>query len=346
MENNLEKVKTSIENLKNRKSKMYFLVQDTKGNPKASVKYIYEMAYVLKQKGFNSVMLYEKSDYTGVSEWLDKKFMDELEHSYIEGQNLQIAPEDFIILPEVFGFVMEQIKNLPCGKIVLSQSYRYILETLQPGQTWAQSGFLKCITTTEKQKEYLEGVMRQTTVDVLEPTIGENFIRRDLPPLPIVAVHTREQSETINLIKTFYLKYPQYRWFTFKDMRGLSEVEFADTLKECFLSVWIDEISSFGTFPLESMNCGVPVMGIVPDLQPEWMKEDNGLWVNDKVSLPDFIADFIQNWLEDNIKPELYEKGLETSQKFTNKEKFENNVVSLFEKYINTRIESLEQQIS
>jgi len=129
-------------------------------------------------------------------------------------------------------------------------------------------------------------------------------------------------------------------------MRGLSEVEFADTLKECFLSVWIDEISSFGTFPLESMNCGVPVMGIVPDLQPEWMKEDNGLWVNDKVSLPDFIADFIQNWLEDNIKPELYEKGLETSQKFTNKEKFENNVVSLFEKYINTRIESLEQQIS
>jgi hypothetical protein len=347
MENNTtEKVQQSIENLRNKTSKIYFLVQDTKNNAKASVRFIYEMAYAIKQNGFNPIMLHEKKDYTSVSEWLDDKYMTELPHQAIEGENLQIAPEDFIVLPEIFGFVMEQIKNLPCGKIVLAQSYRYILETLQPGQSWAQFGFFKCITTSEKQKEYIERVMKQTSYDIVSPTISSYFEPRALPPMPIIAVHTKEQTDTVNLIKTFYLKFPQYRWFTFKDMRGLSEKEFAETLKECFLSVWIDDDSAFGTFPLESMSCGVPVMARIPNIQPEWMTENNGLWVTDKTLMPDFVADFIQNWLEDNIKPELYEEGFKTAEKYKNKQEFESNVVTLFEGYLKTRADSFESQIS
>ena len=347
MENNItEKVKQSIQNLTEKKSRLYFLVQDTKDNAKASVRFIYEIAYALKTNGFNPIILHEKNDYTGVSKWLDEKYMTEIPHKSIENQNLEISPEDFIILPEIFGFIMDQIKNLPCGKIILSQCYSYIVETLQPGQNWAQFGFLKCITTTEKQKEYLERIMRQTTYDVLTPTLGEEFEPRKLPPMPIVAVHTRDQSDTINLIKTFYLKFPQYRWFTFKDMRGLSEKEFAETLKECFLSVWIDDESSFGTFPLESMSCGVPVIGKSPNIQPEWMKEDNGIWVIDKTLMTDFIADFIQNWLEDNVKPELYAEMEKTANQYKNKQLFESNVVKLFEGYLTTRAESFESQVS
>lgn len=347
MENNItEKVKQSIQNLTEKKSRIYFLVQDTKDNAKASVRFIYEIAHALKTNGFNPIILHEKNDYSGVSKWLDEKYMTEIPHKSIENQNLEISPEDFIILPEIFGFIMDQIKNLPCGKIILSQCYSYILETLQPGQSWAQFGFLKCITTSEKQKDYLEKVMRQTTYDILTPTIGQEFEPRKLPPMPIVAVHTRNQSDTVNLIKTFYLKFPQYRWFTFKDMRGLSEKEFAETLKECFLSVWIDDESSFGTFPLESMACGVPVIAKSPDIQPEWMKEDNGIWVIDKTLMSDFVADFIQNWLEDNVKPELYVEMEKTAQKYKNKQLFESNVVKLFDSYIKTRIEAFESQIT
>lgn len=343
---NKEKVLQSIQTLKDKKSKIYLLVQDAKENAKASIRLIYEIAYTLKMNGFNPIILHEKNDYTGVSKWMDEKYMTELPHKSIEGQNLEISPEDFIVLPEIFGFIMDQIKDLPCGKIVLSQCYRYVLETLQPGQNWAQFGFLKCITTTAKQKEYLERIMRQTTFDIIEPTIGEHFEPRKLPPMPIVAVHSRDQSETINLIKTFYLKFPQYRWFTFKDMRGLSEQEFAETLKECFLSVWIDEDSSFGTFPIESMSCGIPVLGKIPNIQPEWMTENNGIWVTDKTLMADFIADFIQNWLEDNIKPEIVEESLKTAEKYKNKQSFDSNVVSLFEGYLKTRAESFESQIS
>lgn len=340
-----EKVELSIKNLKDKKARIFFLVQDTKGNAKASVRYIYQMAKTLYDNGFNPVILHEKNDFTKVSSWLSGEY-DELEHQSIENQNLQISPEDFLIVPEIFAFVMDQLKNLPCSKIVLAQSYSYILETLNPGQTWSQFGFVKCITTNKKQKEYIESIMKQNTFDIITPYISEVFKPKELPPMPIIGVHTKEHSDTVNIIKSFYLKFPQYRWFTFRDLRGLSEEEFANSVRECFLNVWIDDESGFGTFPLESMACGIPVIGKVPDLQPDWMNENNGVWVKDKLIIIDVIADFIQNWLEDNIKPEIYESMKETSKEFINKQNFENQVVDLFSSFMDKRAELLEEQIS
>ena len=347
MENELkEKVKLSIENLKSKKCRLYFMVQDTKGNAKGSIRYIYQLALSLKNSGYNPIILHEKNDYTSVSSWLGEEYMNKLPHKSLEGQNLEVSPEDFIILPEIFGYVMDQIKNLPCGKIVLTQAYRYMLETLQPGQTWSQFNFLKCITTTENQKTYIESIMKSVNVDVLSPYISDVFSKRELPAMPIVGVHSREQSDTINIIKSFYLKYPQYRWFTFRDLRGLSELEFSNSIKECCLSVWVDRESGFGTFPIESMACGVPVMGIIPNMQPGWMNENNGIWVDDYNSLPDFIADFLQNWLEDNINYSFLDKMDETVSSFKNKESFEQKASKLFDTYIQVRLESFESQIN
>jgi len=346
MENQLqEKVKQSIKILREKQARIYFLVQDTKGNAKASTRLIYQMAKTLKDNGFNPIILHEKSDYAGVVAWLDEEYMS-LPHRAIEGQNLEISPEDFLVIPEIFGFVMEQVKQLPCAKIVFTQQYAHMLETLQPGQTWNQFGFLKCITTSSKQKEYIERVMRQVSFDIIDPLITEEFTPKTTPAMPIIGVHTKEQSDAINLIKTFYLKFPQYRWFTFRDLRGLSEKEFANSLRECFLSVWIDDHSGFGTFPLESMKSNVPVIGKVPNLSPDWMSEDNGIWVTDQTLLPDLVADYAQNWLEDNIDPQIYEKMKQTVERYTDKQKFESSIVSLFDGYLTTRADAFENQIS
>jgi hypothetical protein len=346
MENQLQdKVKQSITILREKQARIYFLVQDTKGNAKASVRLIYQMAKTLKDNGFNPIILHEKSDYAGVVAWLNEEYMS-LPHRAIEGQNLEISPEDFLVIPEVFGFVMDQVKQLPCAKIVLTQQYAHMLETLQPGQTWNQFGFLKCITTSSKQKEYIERVMRQISFDIIDPLIGEEFTAKTTPAMPIIGVHTKEQSDAINLIKTFYLKFPQYRWFTFRDLRGLSEKEFANSLRDCFLSVWIDDHSGFGTFPLESMKSNVPVIGKVPNLSPDWMSEDNGIWVTDQTLLPDLVADYAQNWLEDNIDPQIYEKMKETVERYTDKQTFESSIVSLFDGYLTARADAFENQIS
>ena len=340
------KLEESIQKMRDKKSRIYFIVQDTKGNAKASIRYIYEMAMSLKNNGFNAIILHETPEYFGVTDWLGEEYMTNLDHKSIEGTNLEISPEDLIVIPEIYGFIMDQITKLPCGKIVLSQSYDYIFETLQPGQTWTQLGFHKCITTSEKQKEYISSTMRSVSVDVIEPTISEVFEKQKFPPKTIIGVHTRDHRDTVNLIKTFYTKFPQYRWITFRDLRGLSQEEFTNAMKESFSSVWIDNISSFGTFPLESMKMGIPVIGLVPNLTPEWMNEENGIWINNQNMLVDVIADFIQNWLEDNINPKLYEEMEITINKLSTQEKFDSEVVELFTKMIDNRADSFESQLS
>ena len=341
----IQKVEQSIKNLKDKNSKIYLLVQDTKGNAKASVAYIYNMGLALMEDGFNVIMLHEKNDYYGVDSWLGEEYM-KIPHTFIEGQNLGVTPEDFIVIPEIYGFVMEQITKLPCGKIVLTQAYDHILETLQPGQSWSLLGFYKCITTSNMVKEYLENTMRGISYDVLEPFISESFTKQKLPNKPIVAVHTRDQRDTLNLIKSFYLKFPQYRWVTFKDMRGLSIEQFADELKNCFISVWVDETSSYGTFPLESMKTNIPVIGLAPNIVPEWMNEDNGLWINNKTQMVDYLADYIQNWLEDNTNPKIITEMEKTVESLPTKDNFYKKVKELFNDYVEKRAITFEEQLN
>jgi hypothetical protein len=343
---NHEKLEMSINKMKEKLSRIYFMVQDTKGNAKASVRYIYQMALTLKRNGYNAIILHEKPEYFGVSSWLGEEYMTELDHRAIEGTSLEISPDDLIIIPEIYGFVMDQITKLPCGKIVLSQAFDHVFETLQPGQSWTQLGFYKCITTSEKQKELIQSVMRNVTVDVVAPYISDVFQKNEYPPKTIINIHTRDQRDTANLIKSFYVKFPQYRWITFRDLRGLSENEFAEAMKDSFISVWIDQTSSFGTFPLESMKMGIPVLGLVPDIVPSWMNEDNGLWVNNKTIIVDVLSDFIQNWLEDNLNPELFDRMNLTLETISNKEKFENETLSLFGDIFEKRITSFEDQLS
>ena len=341
----ISKIEKSVENLKNKTSKIYLVVQDTKGNAKASIAYIYNLALSLKNNGFNPIILHEKPDYTGVASWLGEEY-DELPHQSIEGQSLQVAPDDFIVVPELFAFIMSQITQLSCGKIVLCQAYDNMLETLNPGETWSQFGFYKCITTSEEQKDQIREIMKNVSFDILTPFISDNFKPSNLPAKTIVSIHSRDQRDTINIIKGFYLKYPQYRWVTLSDMRGLSEEEFSKKLSESFVSVWIDEVSGYGTFPLESMKSNVPVIGLVPNLLPNWISEDNGIWVNNKTQIIDVIADHLQNWLEDNISEEFHEKMKSTVETLPTKEDFNTQSVSLFEEYFSTRQKSFEDQLS
>lgn len=340
----IKKVELSIEKLREKTSRIYLMVQDTKGNAKAGIRHVYQIALTLKNNGFNPIILHESNDYTGVSEWLGEEYM-EIPHQSIEGQNLQISPEDFVIVPELYGHVMEQIKNLPCGKIVMCQAYDYMLETIQPGMNWAMNGFLKGITTNELQKTFISGIMKNTSLDIITPLIPEMFTNKTIPAKPIISIHTRDQRDTMKIIKSFYLKYPQFRWVTFRDMRGLSQEEFVTNLQESFVSVWVDDISGFGTFPLESMACGTPVIGKVPNMKPEWMSDTNGVWTYELNNMVDIVAEYTQNWLEDNISDSLYQSGMDTVTPYQDVKDFESIVVSTFSTYLSTRLENFQTQL-
>ena len=312
---NIAQLKDAITKIENNQGEFYFLTINTKGVQKASVAMNYELVRMLTQKGYTAHIMHQEEDYTE-PDWLGEEYTG-LSHKCISRNEIQVSASDTVFIPEIYGSVLEQIKTFPCEKIIFCQSYDYIFETLQPGVTWTHYGINRCLTTCESQKAYLESIMPGLSVEVIPFYFPEYFEQPKAPKPPVIAIHTREARDTAKIIKTFYVKYPQFRWIAFKDMRNLPRKKFAEALQETCVSVWVDDISGFGTFPLESMKSGVPVIGKIPNLKPEWLEEDNGFWTYDFNSLVDVINAYVKTWLEDSVPETLYEKMDSTVSKYT-----------------------------
>lgn len=340
----LEQLENALVKLKNKESKLYFLTQDTVGNATASVNTNYQYVKHLIDAGYKAYILHEKTEYKGVSSWLDEEYSN-LPHANIEGGELKVGPQDFVIIPEIFGHVLEQLKDMPCTKIMLSQCYDYILETLQPGFGWPNYNVNKCITTTQEQAEYIKKLFPSVETTIITPTIPEYFKDSEKPKKPIICVHTRDQRETMKLIKGFYLQNPQFKWVTFKDLRGLSRKDFAKSISESCVSVWVDRISSYGTFPLESMMCKTPVVGVLPIMKPSWLTNENGVWAFDESKLVEVLGNYMKNWLEDSLPTSLYEK-MDGTVKSLPKDSERDGIISYFDKLMSEKISELDISIN
>jgi len=349
MEDKEKGILETLQKLNDKNFGIYFFTIDTKGNATAGIATIYEHVKVLNQLGYKAYILHEKKDYTSVAGWLGEEYA-KLPHVSIESQDLKVSASDFIVIPEVFTNVMEQTKNFPCKRIVFSQSYDYILELLMLGAKWSDYGITDVITTTDKQKDYISSLFPGSRIDVVPVSIPKFFKPDSKPKKPIVTLHTRDQKEALKIVKAFYLKYPIYKWITFRELRGIPREQFAKFLGEACLSVWVDPISSFGTFPLESMECQTPVIGLIPDMIPEWMEEStengdkvfskNGVWVNSTLQIPDLIATYLQVWLEDNLPADLTDAMKNTTNKYT-EESQATKIAEVYGKLVNNRKEEI-----
>lgn len=345
MEDNLKNlIKDAVSNLEKKEFKIYFFVMDTKGNPVASLANIYEHAKLLRELGYDAQMLHEKSDYTPVGTSLGEEYA-EIPHVSIDKQQLKVNTQDFIVIPEIFANVMEQTSKLPSKRIVFAQSYDYIFEMLMPGKNWADYGINTVITTSERQKEYVENLFsKRVQAEVVPVSIPSYFKVSDKPKKPIIAISTRDQRDLVKIYKAFYVKYPHLKWVSFRDMRGLPRETFAKSLAESCLAIWVDEVSSFGTFPVEAMKCGVPVLGKVPNMVPEWMTDKNGLWTHDNLVISDLAANYFQAWLEDGEPKELYEEMSKMNDSYT-VEQQKVKIKEVYEKIITDRINELKNSL-
>jgi hypothetical protein len=338
VEEQINQVKEVLAKLESKDFNLYFFTLDTKGNPTAGIANIYEHVKILNNLGYRASILHEKNDYklrgdqegNGVADWLGEEYAS-LPHTSIEGQQLNISPADFIIIPEIFANIMDQVKAFPCKKVVLSQSYDYLLELLPIGKRWnTDYGFTDVITTTERQSNYLKTLFPSIQTHLVPVSIPSYFKDSDKPKIPVVTILTRNQGDAAKIAKSFYLQYPVYKWITFKELRGLPREQFASELSKSCLAVWVDEQSSFGTFPLEAIESNTPVIGKIPNMIPEWMEsvdaegnvtiKQNGVWTNTTLNIPELIATYLKVWLEDAIPSDLKDginesKGLYTSEK-------------------------------
>lgn len=165
-------------------------------------------------------------------------------------------------------------------------------------------------------------------------------------------------------MKLFYNKNKDYSWVTFDPMvtkskppKPMRRVDFAKRLRENFAAVWVDRISSFGTFPLECMKSGTIPICLKPDIMPEYMivrdedgkpveaVEGAGVWTENYYDLPVLVGDVLVKFLDDNINPELYDKMSEIAAKY-NQTDSEAMLSEIYTEFLNKRVALLETAIT
>jgi hypothetical protein len=351
----VQKIKQSLNNIVNKKSKFLFCVPESQ-NPAASVYEIYFHATIVKNMGYNVIIMVEKGDYA-IPNWIEKELTN-FKHIPMSDTKLSVGPEDVMIIPEVFTNIMEQTKNLPCVRIGLLQSVDYMINSLIPGTDWASFGIRDVITTSQTIKEWMELFYGQGKFNIHTYNVGipEYFEKSTIPQKPIISVVGRNPNEISKFVKLFFSKHPQYSWVTFDPMltkskppQAMRRVDFAKRLQGNFAAVWIDRISSFGTFPLECMKSGVIPICLKPDIMPEYMieRDENGnpvkavdgagVWTNNYYDLPILAGEVLIKFLDDSITPEFYETMNKVASKYT-QEASEMRLIEIYTELINQRI--------
>ena len=346
IKNKIESIEKSIEKINAKKNKFIFCVPDIP-SPNASVYEIYFHATVLKNLGYEIVVLTEQLGYVKPN-WIEKELTDHVHFSMAESSRVSVGPEDVMVIPDIFSNIMEQTKALPCVRVGLLQSMDYMINGLIPGTSWASFGVRDVITTSKTLKEHFETFYgNQYNVKVYDIGIPEYFCKSDVPQKPVVSIIGRNSNDISKVVKLFYSKYPQYNWITFDPMLTQSKppqmmrrVDFAKRLQGNFAAVWIDKISSFGTFPLECMKSGVVPICLKPDIIPEYIlvRDENdavtsvdsaGIWTNNVYEIPLMVGELLTAFLDDEISPEIYEK----MDKFVSKYTLENSEEQLTKIY-------------
>lgn len=356
MEDKFVKLKDAIENIKTKKSKIFFVGLEST-TPSASVYELYFHAKTMKDQGYDVRMLLPDSEYV-VPDWIENELTD-ITHEQVEEGKISMSAEDIIVIPEMHSAAMEQTKNLPSMRIVLCQSIDYVINSLPPGVDWKTFNINDVIVTSTRMGDMLKSMFgKQLNVNEYKLGIPEYFQPTEKPKRLVFSIFGRTPADITKVVKMFYLKYPQYRFITFESMttttkppRELSRPEFAKKLERNFAALWIDRISSYGTFPLECLKVGTIPVGIRPDMIPPYiinddnsMRDNSGIWCDDLLLLPDLMYSAINKFLEDVIPDETYADMKAIADEHS-VENAKNQIIGIYDKYLLDRLAVMEKAL-
>ena len=266
-------------------------------------------------------------------------------------QPLSAIPEDFLIIPEGFPDVMAQTTQLACKRIVLAQSWFYVLNAMNPGQSWQHFGIKDVVSVSDAITEYLNSVMPGLSIKNMKQGINRELFKvpsKVSKKAPVVVYSANRGHEnkmkTSNIIKTFYMFYPHLRWIRFVELANLSREDFADRLASSAFCLYTDDIAGFGTLPLEAMACGTHTVGWASFGGKEYMNENNGFWTNngDIFQTAEILGVAIDKWLNGELDSQpILDTYEETLSKYT-LEGEKSQFLNIINEYKTERINELE----
>ncbi len=265
---------------------------------------------------------------------------------------LKVETQDLFIIPEGFPNIMEKTAQVSCKRIVLAQSWLYILSGMQYGQTWQHFGIKDVISVSDAITEFIDTVMPGMNIKRIHQGINREIFR---PPskksekYPCIGyVNARDsigQMKLVNMMKMFANTCPHFRWVKFVELSNLSREEFAERIRSCAFVLYADDVAGFGTLPLEAMACGTHVIGWAAFGSKEYIEHNNGYWCNngDVFQMSEMIGVALDKWLSGEMDMEDTQSTYEEVLKRYTVEGEKNRIVQIVEEYKTQRVHELER---
>ena len=338
----LQKIKTSLEE---KDFNVFYYLPDTKNTPLFFVKRAYDFVKTLSQNGYKAHIVHENEKYTKPT-WFNT---EDVSHVSLNNNEIGFGPDDFIFVPETqIAFINAILQNQISSKYILvADNYEYITDVLTPGATWMDYGITDVVVTNDNMKQFIGNLFKKNFNYYNVPVyVSDTFKPFEGPKKPVVAFHSRNTENFMRVVKQFYISNPNLRWVSFIDMRNMSEETFAQHIRESAVAVWVDDVSSHGTFPLECFKSKTHLIGKIPNMPQEYVKVGTGVWVDNKDKLHEMIGTYMLYFIEDSLPKTVFDENLieEIVQTYTY-DKFQSALLSLMEDQVNKRIQLVLKQI-
>jgi len=378
--NHNELVDSIIEKVKNNKFKAYFFCPPM-NSPSGGVGVLLRLATYLKQTGLDVKLIYEprvdqRASYEETNKqkkqvtvfekfnptWMDfsieeleiiplgDKTITFVDKTTAECQPLRLEPEDFLFIPEGFPDVMKKTMQVACKRIVVAQSWFYILNALNKGEKWQNFGVRDVISVSDAITEYLTTIMPGLNIKKFSQGINREIFKlpkKASEKYPMIAFSTSRGPEnrlkTFNIIKTFYAFYPHLKFIRFLELANYTREEFAEKLASCAFVLYTDDIAGFGTLPLEAMACGTHVVGWSAYGGKEYMNQNNGFWANngDIFQTAELLGIAVDKWLNGEMDVKQIQDSYETTLNNYTLEKEKEQFLNIINEFKNERINEL-----
>lgn len=324
-----------LDNLEEGQYKCYFFCPDF-NKPSGGVGLLYDHVRILNELGFNAVVLHQKPGFK--IDWLAER-AEGVPIEYLQDGKLNLNMQDFFFIPEGFPNVMQMLQeqNVPAKKIVFCQNWYYILNALQPGQTWQSLGIGDCLSVSQSQTRYIQAIMPGMRCKNVVGSINPDVFfppASDLDKKPIVTFYPSRDGGTksANVIKTFYLLFPHFKWIQFRQLGGLSTEDYAAALRESAFYVHFDEYSSWGTAPIEAWRSRTLVAGWDGFGGVEYMRpvvvnkaanpalSQGNMWLapnGDIIKLALQIGNMIETWITNEVSEQIYKNMAAACELYT-----------------------------
>ena len=342
----IKRIEEELEKINKKENNIYFFITSTHGIFDETLDYIYKMATLLHESNYKVSFIHQDEDFKE-NDWLmlDETVKDIPLYDISKGE-VNVGVSDVLFIPEVFATVMNQTTKLPCKRIAVIQNVNYLTKFMPIASQFGDFGILDFMTFDENESQVIKSMFPYLKEHVVHSYIQEGFYcNKDLRDITVNVV-SKSEDDVLNITKQFYWKYPLYKWVTFKDIRGLTQEDYAKCLQESNITIVVDEKSNLMLETIEAFASNNTVIAKIPDIQPSWSKDENGqlnnsaIWVNSIQDIPQILANLIRAHITDSMPKEITDSMKQVLSMFP-KEKSKEEINLMMESILNERVNEL-----